>query len=68
MRSEAMLHFREELEKELKDNILSWWMKYSPDRELGGFHGHIDHHNQVMKGAGKGAVLNARILWTFSAG
>ena len=42
-------------------------MQYAPDRELGGFHGHIDHRNQVLRGAGKGAVLNARILWTFSA-
>jgi len=67
MKSEALPRFREELEKELKDNILSWWMKYSPDHEKGGFHGHIDHLNQVVEGAGKGAVLNARILWTFSA-
>jgi len=67
MKIEALPRFREELEKELKDNILSWWMKYSPDHALGGFHGHIDHHNQVMNGAGKGTVLNARILWTFSA-
>ena len=67
MKGETLSRFREELEKELKDNILSWWMKYSPDNELGGFHGHIDHLNQVVEGAGKGAVLNARILWTFSA-
>jgi len=67
MKSEALPRFREELEKELKDNILSWWMKYSPDHDKGGFHGHIDHLNQVVEGAGKGAVLNARILWTFSA-
>ena len=67
MKSGTLSQFRKELEKELKDNILSWWMKYSPDNELGGFHGHIDHQNQVVKGAGKGAVLNARILWTFSA-
>ncbi len=58
---------KKELEKELKENILAWWMKYTPDQELGGFYGHIDHHNQVVQGAGKGAVLNARILWTFSA-
>ena len=63
----SVLRFREELEKELKENILPWWMKYSPDRELGGFYGHIDHRNRVVHGAGKGAVLNARILWTFSA-
>jgi mannobiose 2-epimerase len=67
MKNGTLSQFRKELEKELKDNILSWWMKYSPDNELGGFHGHIDHQNQVVKGAGKGAVLNARILWTFSA-
>ena len=67
MKGETLSRFREELEKELKDNILSWWLKYSPDNVLGGFHGHIDHLNQVVEGAGKGAVLNARILWTFSA-
>jgi mannobiose 2-epimerase len=55
------------LEKELRENILDWWMKYSPDKELGGFHGHIDHHNRVVPGAGKGAIMHARILWTFSA-
>ena len=55
------------LDEELKENILSWWMRHAPDRELGGFHGHIDHRNQAVRGAGKGSVLNARILWTFSA-
>ena len=67
MKSGTRSQLRKQLEKELKDNILSWWMKYSPDNELDGFHGHIDHQNQVVLGAGKGAVLNARILWTFSA-
>ena len=42
MRSETMLHFKEELEKELKDNILSWWMEYTPDRELGGVYWELD--------------------------
>lgn len=59
--------FRKELETELKENILSWWMKYTPDKERGGFHGHINHKNEAVQGAGKGAVLNARILWTFAA-
>ena len=67
MERESLAGFRDELETELKENILSWWMKYSPDLEFGGFHGHINHQNEVVKGAGKGAVLNARILWTFSA-
>jgi len=67
MGQEKLADFKAELEQELKGNILSWWMKYSPDKENGGFHGHINHKNEVVKGAGKGAVLNARILWTFSA-
>lgn len=67
MGSSGLGRFREELKRELKENILPWWMMHAPDREQGGFHGHIDHRNQVVKGAGKGAVLHARILWTFSA-
>jgi mannobiose 2-epimerase len=67
MEKTALREFSKELETELKDNILLWWMKYTPDQEHGGFYGHVDHQNQAVKGAGKGAVLNARILWTFSA-
>jgi len=67
MRIEGLKELREELENELKGNILPWWIRHAPDHELGGFHGHINHQNQVMKGKGKGSVLNARILWTFSA-
>jgi mannobiose 2-epimerase len=67
MEVEGLTAFRDALEIELKDNILAWWMKYTPDQEYGGFHGHINHQNQVVEGAGKGAVLHARILWTFSA-
>ena len=66
-RDETLKYLRKELESELKENILQWWMEHSPDRHGGGFYGHIDHDNRVIEGAGKGAVLNARILWTFSA-
>ena len=57
----------EELESELRNNILAWWMEHGPDPVNGGFRGHIDRYNREVKGAGKGSVLNARILWTFSA-
>jgi len=67
MNKESLRHYRNELEKELKENILSWWLAYTPDQENGGFHGHITHKNEVKKEAGKGAIMNARILWTFSA-
>ena len=48
-------------------NILSYWMKYTPDEVYGGFVGRIDGNNQVVANAPKGSVLNARILWSFSA-
>jgi len=56
-----------EMEKELRGNILPYWMTYTPDRIHGGFFGHIDANNRPDKTAPKGAVLNARILWTFSS-
>ena len=47
--------------------ILSFWAKHSPDRERGGFIGRLTGRGQFDTSAPKGAVLNARILWTFSA-
>ncbi|MFO7669241.1 MAG: AGE family epimerase/isomerase [Bacteroidales bacterium] len=67
IKKEHILNLRAELESELIENILPWWMKYTPDHKFGGFHGHVGHDNKVVEGASKGAVLNARILWTFSA-
>lgn len=67
MKNEDLGKLRTELEQELRGNILFWWMKHMPDKEMGGFLGNVNHDNQAEKGAGKGAVLNTRILWTFSA-
>jgi mannobiose 2-epimerase len=58
--------YRKETTVEL-ENILSWWMKMTIDRENGGFYGKIDHTNKVFSLAPKGAVLNSRILWAFSS-
>lgn len=38
-----------EVEQELKGNILPYWMKYTPDQEHGGFHGHVNHFNQPVE-------------------
>ncbi len=54
-------------EKELTHNILPFWIDKMQDTENGGFYGRIDGNNKLHKRANKGAVLNARILWTFSA-
>ena len=56
-----------EAQKVLEDNILSFWMDRMPDNEHGGFYGRIDGSNMLHPEADKGAILNARILWTFSA-
>ncbi|MBK5722193.1 AGE family epimerase/isomerase [Dysgonomonas sp. Marseille-P4677] len=53
--------------KELTDNILTFWMDKMQDNMHGGFYGRIDSNNKLHPKADKGAILNARILWTFSA-
>ncbi|WP_051359729.1 AGE family epimerase/isomerase [Adhaeribacter aquaticus] len=59
--------FRQEAEEEL-NRILLFWRKYAVDEVNGGFVGRLDNNNQVDKSAAKGSILNARILWGFSAG
>jgi mannobiose 2-epimerase len=54
-------------EEELIKNILPFWMNRMPDNENDGFFGRINGENKVISDAPKGAILNARILWTFSA-
>ncbi len=62
-----VLHqYKTEVEQEL-DNILAYWINHSIDQEKGGFYGKIDNNNIADIDAPKGLVLNARILWTFSA-
>ena len=48
-------------------NILDYWLKNIIDKENGGFIGEINHQNVINNNSEKGAVLNARILWSFSA-
>ena len=51
----------------LEHTILHFWQTRMVDNERGGFYGRIDGHNTLHPDAPKGAVLNARILWTFAA-
>lgn len=51
----------------LEDNILRFWLEKMQDHEHGGFYGRMDGNNRLHPEADKGAILNARILWTFSA-
>jgi mannobiose 2-epimerase len=56
-----------ELRQELTERILPFWMTRAVDERHGGFHGSIDGDGTIRADAPKGGILNARILWTFSA-
>lgn len=58
---------KQELKTLLQDNILRFWLTRMADKERGGFYGRCNGHNHIVPDAPKGAILNARILWTFSA-
>ena len=58
---------KQEMQDVLEQNILRFWMDKMVDREHGGFYGRIDGHEVLHPEAEKGAILNARILWSFSA-
>ena len=51
----------------LENNILRFWSEHMVDNEHGGFYGRMDGNNILHPEAEKGAVLNARILWTFAS-
>lgn len=55
------------LRHNLEENILPFWLERMPDHMLGGYLGRIDGNDNPDPAAPKGAILNARLLWTFSA-
>lgn len=61
----------EQLKKEVSDNLtrnlLPYWSSKMIDTVNGGFYGRIDKNENVYPDAEKGGILNARLLWTFSA-
>jgi mannobiose 2-epimerase len=64
----ADLHrYAADAERELRGNILPFWLKHARDRERGGFHAFIGADMSVRDDQPRGALLTARILWTFSA-
>ena len=66
--TKSRLHtYTERMESELRKNILPFWLEHAPDRERGGFYGQMNDGTGIVKDAPRGALLTARILWTFSA-
>jgi len=58
---------KNEMQDVVENNILRFWIDKMVDREHGGFYGRIDAQEVLHPDAEKGAILNARILWSFSA-
>ena len=57
---------KNEVQEVLTKNILPYWINRMTDSR-GGFYGRINGNDELVPEADKGAILNARILWTFSA-
>lgn len=64
--SAQLKQLKTELSAEL-DSILKYWSSNTIDKQNGGFIGQIDFNDNLIVNAEKGSVLNARILWSFSA-
>lgn len=63
----TIAQLKKEVKEVLTTNILPYWMEKMTDRQHGGFYGRITGQELLIPEAEKGAILNARILWTFSA-
>ena len=59
--------YRDFFSNELHEDILPYWMKYGVEKNGHGFYGAVDLDGNPVLTANKTSVLNARILWTFSA-
>ncbi|MDD5149485.1 MAG: AGE family epimerase/isomerase [Flavobacterium sp.] len=64
--STKTINLKTELTAELH-SILEYWSKHTIDQKNGGFIGQIDCNEHKKFQSEKGAVLNARILWSFAA-
>lgn len=59
--------FAARVRRELLEDILPFWRGRTRDERRGGFIGQMSNDLHVQQDAPKGLILNARILWTFSA-
>ncbi|MCF3649686.1 AGE family epimerase/isomerase [Synoicihabitans lomoniglobus] len=59
--------YRQRIETDLRANILPFWMEHVADGERGTFHAELSHELVVDDSKPRGALLSARILWTYAA-
>jgi cellobiose epimerase len=67
MNAHEMLEFlRADTDREVRENILNFWLERALDRKNGGFYGEVDSNGKAVPNAPKGGILAGRLLWTFS--
>jgi mannobiose 2-epimerase len=64
---ETIQQFSQAVKNELQNNLIPFWLERSVDSQSGGFIGQMSNDGRIDPKAPKGLILNARILWTFSA-
>jgi mannobiose 2-epimerase len=64
--SAAVTDLARSAERELRGDILPFWLKYTRNPANGGYYGLITADMTVKAGVPRGALLTSRILWTFS--
>jgi cellobiose epimerase len=61
------IRFAAEARQLLEDNILPFWTERMADNVRGGYFGRMSGDGKLDTEAPRGAILNARILWSFAA-
>ena len=60
------IQLKDEVKSELQHNILTYWRDNTTDTFTRGFYGRISGDETLHTDAIRGAIMNARILWTFA--
>ncbi len=61
------IQLRDSIERELDGNLLPFWRERSFDHRGGGFVAEMALDGTIGRETPRGLILNARLLWTFSA-
>ena len=65
--SEILVKLRDELKEEFVTDLIPFWTEFVLDEKNGGFVGRVTWDKRKIYEADKGGILNARMLWAFSA-
>jgi mannobiose 2-epimerase len=67
MPDDIAMSLKARVQSALVDRLVPFWTTRVIDHEEGGFIGDMSHKGVIDPNASKGLILNARLLWTYSA-